>query len=280
MKTVLKWAGNKSRLMPQISTHFPHEFKAYVEPFAGAMGSFLNFDNLSDDTPVYLNDLNAELIELFETLKTHPELVVNVANSWARDSKTFYKIRAWDRDNILPTKSSIERAARTIYINKLCFNGLYRVNKKGYFNAPYGAERTTDLITVAGANAVADKLANATLTSFDYKRLLLSIPSGSLVYIDPPYISKKDPNIPYSGYFGNFTLSDQSELRDIAYELYENGHSVFVSNSWCDTSLELYDDFEIREIHSSTSIAARGSGRGKTKEMLAFLIPEKEDEST
>ena len=137
-RTILKWAGNKSKVMPNIIPYFPSEFGAYVEPFAGALGSFLNSGVDVKEHPTYLNDLNEEVITLYELFRKDWSRVMHIANGLGRDSKSFYEIRAWDREASWPTRDKWEKAARTVYLNKQAFNGLYRTNKNtGFFNTPY-----------------------------------------------------------------------------------------------------------------------------------------------
>tara|TARA_B100000287_G_scaffold353455_1_gene343273 strand:+ start:51 stop:884 length:834 start_codon:yes stop_codon:yes gene_type:complete len=273
-KTILKWAGNKTKVMPAIINYFPENYSDYIEPFAGALGSFLNSGVTINNHEVYLNDLNEEIINLFLLMRTDCKLIVDKANSLPRDKESYYEIRNWDRLDNWKNRNKIEKAARTIYLNKLCFNGLYRINpKKGYFNTPYGSHRKSDLLSIKDANKFVIATKNVNFSSedcFDFARKNYN--SNSLFYFDPPYVNPKEPKKEFGGYLGGFGWQEQLNLRDLCLELYENGHNVIISNAYCKETQELYNNFTQNTVKAPRSISRNASGRKPVLEMLATLI--------
>ena len=275
-KTILKWAGNKTKVMPSIIKYFPHNYSDYVEPFAGALGSFLNSGVSIKEHDVYLNDLNKEIIDLFVLMRSNCQDIVDKANTLPRDKESYYEIRNWDRLDSWENRNKIDKSARTIYLNKLCFNGLYRINpKKGYFNTPYGSHRKSDLVSVKDANGFVDATKHVRFSSedcFDFARK--DYKPNSLFYFDPPYVNTKDPKKEFGGYLGGFGWQEQLKLRDLCVELYEKGHNVIVSNAMCKETQDLYNTFHKQTVKAPRSISRKADGRKPVYEILGLLIHE------
>lgn len=273
-KTILKWAGNKSKVMKDIIGHFPEDFGDYVEPFAGACGSFINSKVCSNSHNVYLNDANNELINLFELFQQDREKIIKLANSWGKKKQDYLRIREWDKLDDWSKKDKWEKAARTVYLNKLCFNGLFRVNNKsGHFNVPYAAERKSDIIVKEEADSFYDAIKNVDFSSDDYKSFINNrkFKENSLFYFDPPYVDIKNPDKGFEGYLCNFSLSEQIELINLAEHLYSEGHTVVISNSFCRTTQLLYRHHKTYKINVNRSIAAKKESRGKVEEIVVLL---------
>ena len=275
-KTILKWAGNKSRVMASIQEYFPDaaDIECYCEPFAGALGSYIN-SSFTNHKHVYLNDLNKEVINLYEVTRTDPGSLMELANSYQKDKVTYYEIREWDRNPNWSGATKLKRAARTVYLNKLCFNGLYRVNKNtGYFNVPYASERKSPVIPIDVLTQFNEKIKNVNFSSDDYEKVCLDVLDKNLgktlFYFDPPYVDIKDPTKDFQGYMSNFTFKDQERLVDLAKLIKAKGHFVYLSNSYCDATLELYKDFTVEEIEVRRNISAKASSRGIVKEIVAY----------
>lgn len=273
-KTILKWAGNKTKVMPQIIRYFPNNFSNYIEPFAGALGSFLHSSVSTATHEVYLNDLNSEIIDLFLYMKSNYKEIVEKANSLPRDKDSFYEIRGWDRLECWEKRDKIEKAARTIYLNKLCFNGLYRTNpKKGYFNTPYGTHRKNDLLSLEDAKLFVEAIKEVNFSSqccFEFSKRKYK--QNSLFYFDPPYVDSKNPKKEFGGYIGGFGWEEQVKLRNLAFELYESGHNVILSNTLCNEIQELYKSFKQEIVIAPRSISRKSSGRKPVEEILCMLI--------
>jgi len=265
--TPLKYAGNKRKIAPAISAHFDWDcITRYAEPFAGALGSAVNV-GVPNNVEVFLSDANTELCLFYQMWMTRPKAVQELANSWPTDETTYYNIRAWDRDN--RTRTPLQWAARTLYLNKRGFNGLYRLNAKGQCNVPWGRntnakpinaidKRFIDFCKRAGGVQCAD--------AFD---VINGCGAGDLIYCDPPYVPVTDPLKRFGGYVGAFGYQEQVRLRDVLLSAVDRGARVACSNSWCPTTLELYDGFELHQITAPRSISCKANGRQPVVELLA-----------
>ena len=272
-RTILKWAGNKSKVMPNIIPYFPSEFGAYVEPFAGALGSFLNSGVDVKEHPTYLNDLNEEVITLYELFRKDWSRVMHIANGLGRDSKSFYEIRAWDREASWPTRDKWEKAARTVYLNKQAFNGLYRTNKNtGFFNTPYCKKaKKGDLVNEQVALSFVEAIENVQFYNESFETFLeKDFGENVLFYFDPPYVNLKNPNSHFEGYQCKFGLAEQIELEEWMEILSSKGHTVVTSNSHCPTTTSLYRRYQTHTIQVRRSIASKASSRGMVDEIIAI----------
>jgi DNA adenine methylase len=266
----LKWAGGKRKLLPVLKQFIPQEISAYYEPFVGA-GALL-FE-LQPDYAV-INDSNPELINCYRVIRDNPAgLLASCADHQRRNSKEYYyHIRALDRTNHWSALSPVARAARILYLNKTCFNGLFRVNNKGQFNVPYGNYKSP---TVADANviyAVSAYLNTAKVKIYhgDFITPLSGAKPGAFIYFDPPYhpISKTSSFTSYSK--DDFGEAEQVRLRDLCNDLHDQGCKILLSNSSADLIKKLYSDrrYTIIEVDAARSINVVGSKRGKIKELL------------
>ena len=269
-KTILKWAGNKTKVMSEIVKQFPNQYSRYLEPFAGSLGSFLQFNPSS---PVHLNDLNSEIINLFECVKENYELVVSLANQMDKSKENYYLVRNQDRTPGWLSTNKFVRAARTIYLNKTCFNGLYRVNKQGFSNVPYGTPRKSNVLPLEEAKAFSEAIQKVNFTSLDYLSFLQIAKAGDLIYMDPPYVDTKDPLKEFNGYIGGFGWKQQLDLIEECKRLNSIGCAVVVSNSFCDATMELYTNagFDISFIQAPRYISCKKEGRKPVTEIVAKL---------
>lgn len=269
-KTILKWPGNKTKVMSEITKHFPSQYSRYLEPFAGSLGSFLQFN---PSCPVYLNDLNSEIINLFECVKKDYKTVVSLANQIDKSKQNYYIVRNQDRNpNWLATNKFLQ-AARTIYLNKTCFNGLYRVNKQGFSNVPYGTPRKGDVLPLSTAEAFSQAIQKVNFTSLDYLSFLQIAKADDLIYLDPPYVDIKDPLKEFNGYIGGFGWEQQLKLVEECKRLHSIGCKVVVSNSFCEATMNLYTNagFSISFIEAPRYISCKKEGRKPVTEIVAKL---------
>ena len=187
----VKWVGGKRGLLSQIIPLIPKEFNNYFEPFVGGGALFFELYSLGllKDKKVYLFDINSELINAYNIVKNSPsELIKNLKEFKEKHSKEFYyEIRAWDRDESFLQRSEIERASRFIYLNKTCFNGLYRVNSKGYHNVPIGSYKNPNICDELVIYNASEALQNAIILNSSYKDVILHVKENDFVYFDPPY---------------------------------------------------------------------------------------------
>ena len=178
-KAFLRWAGSKKRLIPKISPYWGEGFTRYVEPF---MGSATLFFAINPPKAV-LSDINPDLVEAFCAIRDHPRAVYNRLTNLPLGETAYYRIRKEDSSRLSP----LDRVARFIYLNRFCFNGLYRTNMKGNFNVPYASSKTGRLPVWDDLFKAAKVLSNAKISSGDFEEALQNVRAGDFVYMDPPY---------------------------------------------------------------------------------------------
>lgn len=272
IKPFLKWAGGKRQLLPRLREYFPESYNTYYEPFVGA-GAVL-FD-LKPQNAV-INDNNAELINLYNVIKDKNKIekLISHLETHENTEKYFYDIRSWDREDDYHQIDDYIRASRFIYLNKTCYNGLYRVNSKGYFNVPFGNYKNPDYQNADVLRAVHHYLHDNDIyiTNADFEEAVKDAKENDFVYFDPPYdpISKTSAFTSYTK--DNFGDAEQERLRDLFIQLYKKGCYVLLSNSNTEFINKLYDypGIEIIEVEANRNINSKGDGRGKIKEVLVI----------
>lgn len=268
----VKWVGGKRGLLSQILPLIPKEFNNYFEPFVGGGALFFELYSLGllKDKKVYLFDINAELINAYNIVKNSPsELIKDLREFKEKHSKEFYyEVRAWDRDESFSQRSEIERASRFIYLNKTCFNGLYRVNSKGYHNVPIGHYKNPNICDELVIYSASEALQKTTILNASYKDVILHVKKNDFVYFDPPYYPLT-PTSSFTSYSEfNFLDKEQIELFEVFKKLDKKDVFAVHSNSDTDFIKNLYDEFHIEEIQANRFINSKSSGRGKISEIL------------
>ena len=262
----LKWAGGKRQLLPEIKKYIPDNINTYYEPFIGAGAVFLDLQ----PSKAVINDINYELINCYKVIRDKPEELILELSKFKNTEEDFYRIRNWDKEENYKKRSDAEKAARTIYLNKTCFNGLYRVNSKGFFNVPYGKYKNPAFVNKENIDNLSKylKSADITLLNKDFEEVLKDADKGDFVYFDPPYfpLNKTSSFTSYSK--DGFTEKDQIRLKEKIDELTDNGVLCLVSNSCCDFIKDLYKKYEIIEISAKRNINSEGSKRQPVKEVL------------
>lgn len=271
----LKWAGGKGQLLREIRKYVPREFGTYFEPFVGA-GAVL-FD-LQPPRAV-INDANEELINCYRVVKSNAEELIRLAAEHERnDSKDYFnRLRELDRGKPgLRALTPEARAARVLYLNKTCFNGLFRVNRSGQFNAPYGKrDKRPQIVNPEVVRAVSRYLneARVKIRSGDFTGAVGDARAGDFIYFDPPYHPVSD-SASFTGYAaGGFGEGEQKALKRLCDELSERGCHVLLSNSATDFIRELYGDenrYAVAEVQARRNINSVGTRRGKVGELLIF----------
>jgi DNA adenine methylase len=265
-KPFLKWAGGKSNLLKQYEPLFPKWSGDYFEPFIGSGAVFFFLSARQEARKYYLSDLNREIVDAFCAVRDDVEEVIRLLSKHQKlhSKDYFYQVRALVPGN-LPT---LERAARTIYLNKTCFNGLYRVNKKGEFNVPMGNYKKPSILQVETLKIASRALARADLAAGHYSGLVEKAQAGDFIYLDPPYhpLSK---TAMFTNYVAEaFDEKDQMELSQVATTLSEKGCLFMESNSNTDFVKDLYKDFKIQEVLARRSINREKSKRGVITELV------------
>ncbi|MEM9905486.1 MAG: DNA adenine methylase [Cyanobacteria bacterium P01_D01_bin.44] len=259
----LKWAGGKARLIPQYLPHLPQRFDTYHEPFLG--GGALFFHLAPQLKSAYLSDLNPELVNVYKCVRDCLEDVLACLEEHQRRhcQQHYYSVRA-QRD-LCP----IQRAARLIYLNKTCYNGLYRENQQGHFNVPMGRYKNPKICNpeLLAATSRALQIAEIEQRTFEAAATLAK-GADDFVYFDPPYhpISDTSSFTAYSRF--SFKATDQERLRVTFTQLAERGVSVLLSNSDCEFVRNLYEGFTIHPITAARAINSNARKRGKIGEVL------------
>lgn len=263
----VKWAGGKKQLLNEIEKHIPQQFSRYYEPFVG--GGAVLF-RLQPKRAV-INDSNEELSNLYTVIKEFPEELIENLRQHKNEEEYFYQIRGVDREQEkYQALTNIERASRNIFLNKTCFNGLFRVNSKGHFNTPFGRYKKPNIVNDITIRAVANYLSSndIQILNSDYKKSLSNITKDDFVYFDPPY----DPvsvSSNFTGYTKNgFDKSSQGELKKTCDMLNEKGIKFLLSNSSTEFIRDLYKEYNIFSIKAKRAINAKGDGRGEITEVL------------
>lgn len=268
---VLKWVGGKRQLLKEILPLIPKDISAYYEPFVG--GGAVLF--ALQPKKAIINDYNAELINVYQVIMNDHDNLIKILETHEEknSSEFFYKIREIDRSYEYKNLTDVERAARIIYLNKTCYNGLYRVNQAGQFNSPYGKYKNPNIVNSPAIKALHDYFINSniTITSGDYKDTLKEIKAKtrSFVYLDPPYYPLSSSSS-FTGYTENgFDEEQQIELKNECVKLNKKGIKFLLSNSSCDFIEELYkNDFNIKIIKAKRVLNSDGNKRGEIDEVL------------
>lgn len=261
--------GGKRQLLAKIKARLPARYTNYYEPFVG--GGALLFD-LQPQHAV-INDRNTDLIRVYQVIKDQPEKLIENLQTHKNEAAYFYNMRALDRKPDFDELSAVEKAARVIYLNKTCFNGLYRVNNAGEFNAPFGGYKNPNIVNITTIRAVSNYLnkAKIVILNRDFEAVLKNIRgSSNFIYLDPPYdpVSK---SANFTGYNqGGFGKNEQVRLRDLCNRLNGRGVKFLLSNSATDFIKDLYRDYTIETIKAVRAINSDGAKRGAVNEMLIY----------
>jgi DNA adenine methylase len=273
-KPCLKWAGGKRQLLPEIRKHLPKNLGSlrYYEPFIGAGALF--FDR--QPRKAVINDNNIDLILTYETIRDHVDELITalLAHRAQYNEEYYYQVREQDRNReAYAALSTVEKASRFIYLNKTCYNGLYRVNSQGMFNVPFGRYTNPAICDEPVIRAIhryfCHENTEIDICHGDFAIVVADAGRNSFIYFDPPYHSPDNTN--FTGYQASgFGDAEQERLRDIFVERTEAGAKCLLSNS--DTSFirELYcdDRFDIISVKAKRAINSDSAGRGEVDEVL------------
>jgi DNA adenine methylase len=271
-KPFIKWAGGKRGLITQLFERFPTEFNNYHEPFLGGGAVFFELYSrgMLNDKKVYLSDINLELINAYNVVKKNPnELIANLKIYKEKHNKDFYyQIRALDRTDEFENISNLDRATRFIYLNKTCFNGLYRVNSKGYFNTPIGSYKNPNIADEETILNASKALQNVIIKNQSFDKINRNVNSNDFIYLDPPYYPLTK-TASFTAYDEN-TFSDekQKQLFDLFTKLHNKKCVVMKSNSNTNFIKDLYQKYTIDFVQANRFINSKGNGRNKINEVL------------
>lgn len=267
-KPFVKWAGGKRQILDKLKQHIPTNYNCYYEPFIG--GGALFFE-LSPKKAI-INDSNQELMNVYQVLCDHNKYtkMCKVLNQYEANhsEEQYYEIRNKDKEKSFTKLSDYKKAARTIYLNKSCFNGLYRVNSKGQFNVPFNKNKNVN--TYDGENLLTIhmffSMNDITIQNVDFEESVQTAQKGDFVYFDPPYDSDTSTFNSYTE--EGFGKEEQRRLAKVFKELDERGVYVMLSNHNTLLVNELYKDYNIHIIEAKRSINSKGSKRGNVEEVI------------
>lgn len=256
----LKWAGGKRALLPDLIPAMPASYGEYYEPFVGGGALFFALE----PSRAFLNDANEELVNCYAVVRDRVDDLLSALAGHRNTEAHFLHVRAQPPEDL----DAVGRAARFVYLNRTCFNGLYRVNRRGEFNTPYAGYRNPTLVPEALLRAASAALQSVTLTVGSYLDACMSAGHGDLVYLDPPYVPVGEFADFRRYHREQFREEDHEELARLFKDLDARGCHVRLSNSYTPWVLELYADWNIRTVTARRAINSDGAGRGPVREVI------------
>lgn len=265
-KPFLKWSGGKQRLLPELSRWLPPRGRL-IEPFVGAGSVFLALEYES----YVINDANSDLVAVWAALQDRPREFIETAATFFREenrcASAYLRLRAQFNDET----DRFERAVLVPYLNRFGFNGLFRVNRAGRFNVPYGQPASVPHFPFEEMQAAHVKLKRTTILSGGFEFAVEQAGVGDVLYCDPPYLDSAH-GTSFTGYSSaGFTLEDHEALREAALRAVSRGATVVISNHDTPQTRDLYQHWHIETLSVRRSIAAKASSRGKARELLAVM---------
>lgn len=268
VRPFLKWAGGKRQLLPEIKNYVPKKYNTYYEPFLGGGAILFNLQPKN----ATINDSNTELINCYEVIRDSLEELIEDLKKHENNESYYYEMRELDRTTTYKDNyDKIKRASRILYLNKTCYNGLFRVNSQGQFNVPFGRYKNPNILDEAVLRAVNKYLNNNKVKIFntDFEKAVLDAKKGDFVYLDPPY----DPvsnTASFTGYDVNgFDKEEQRRLKSVFDDLTSRGCQALLSNADTDFIIKLYGSrYKIEKISATRAINSNALKRGKITEVL------------
>lgn len=271
-RPIVKWAGGKSKLLGALLPRVPTNIRTYAEPFAGGAALFFALaseaagrkQNRRRFERAILWDQNPELVACYRAVRDDVAGVIGALEGYRYDRELFYAVREQDTSEM----SDVERGARFIFLNRTCFNGLWRVNARGKFNVPFGRYDDPKILDREALLAAAKALAGVEIGCGDFAAATRGLGAGDFVYFDPPYdpASKTSDFTSYAS--GGFSYEEQKRLADEMRRLRREGALVLLSNADTEAMRELYFDFEVASVEAPRSINSNGARRGMAPELL------------
>ena len=256
----MKWVGGKRALLPQLEALFPQRFDRYFEPFVGGGAVFFH---LQPET-AHLSDYNDELITTYRMVRDEVDALIEHLRTHSNDPEYYYAMRAQDPAEL----DDLECASRMIFLNRTCFNGLYRVNSKGTFNVPFGKHKNPTICNEQGLRAASEALRGVTFAQEPYMAVLERAKAGDFIYFDPPYHPLTETANFTSYTPGSFSARDQQDLAETFIALANRGCKVMLSNSDTEFIRELYSAFHIEKVMAPRMVNRDASKRGPVAEVV------------
>lgn len=273
MEPILKWAGGKRQLLAEITRIIPKERlidHSFFEPFVGGGSVFLHYEH----SKAVVNDYNSELMNIYCVIRDEPlELIKQLREHKEKHCREYYySVREWDRTKEYTYRTNVEKAGRIVYLNRTCFNGLYRVNAQGFFNVPMGRYVNPDIVPEERILAMSRYLneAKVTLMCGDFADAVIEAKEGDVVYFDPPYDYETDGFTAYTA--GDFSRDDLIRLKNLCDDLIDRGCTILVSNNETDFVKEIFNGpkYICKTVLAKRMINCNGKRRNEVKEVLIY----------
>ena len=278
-KPFIKWVGGKGKLVPELVASLPKQFGNYFEPFVGGGAFFLSLKQLDKISTASINDINSKLILAYLQIQQNPNELITLLKgietkykklSNEEQKEYFYQIRKKYNEEVL---DDIHTAAYLIFLNKTCFNGMYRENSKGQYNIPFGDQKNPTICDKENILSVSECLKNTKIANKSFDEVVEDCKEGDLIYFDPPYYPTNITSN-FTSYNKNcFGPKEQELLRDVFVKLAKKGCFVMLSNSNTSFIEELYEGYHFSQIYAARSINSKGDKRGKVKELIITSYP-------
>ena len=251
-------------MIAEIKENFPQDFNNYFEPFVG--GGALFFDLARPKA--HINDFNPDLVNVYKVVRDEPEALISSLKRHHNTPEHYYKVRALDRTSKFAKLTPVQKASRFVYLNKTGFNGLYRVNRDGQNNVPFGRYKNPKIVDGENILACSKLLRKTTITQGDFEQIKSKVKRGDLVYFDPPYVplSKTSNFTSYTS--AGFGPREQWRLRQFCDYLNKIGAYFILSNSSANEVKEIYKEYRVKSVSANRAINCKGDGRGKIKELI------------
>ncbi len=263
----LKWAGGKKRLLPVILPRLPARIRTFHEPFVGGGAVFFALAEARRFERAVISDKNADLVNLYRVVRDRPHQLCAQMQPHAEragDEAWFYLVRAQNPADL----SSVERAARFLFLNRTCFNGLYRVNRSGAFNVPFGRYKNPKVLDPDRIEAASRALRGVEIRCQDFEAVADEIGPGDAVYFDPPYVPVSQTASFHHYHAEAFGAEAQGRLLATLRRCWERGAVAVLSNSDCEFTRGLYAGLEVEVVLAPRAINSDPSGRGLVQELL------------
>lgn len=263
-KPFLKWPGGKRQLLRELLRHMPKKYGRFFEPFVGGGALFFSVKPEYG----YISDINPELINAYEVVQNNVEELIESLKKHKNTEKYFYQMRDADRSEEYRYWSKVEKASRLIYLNKTCFNGLYRMNADGHFNVPYGFYKNPHIVDEHNLIACSVLLKKTEIAIASFEAVEKKARKGDFVYFDPPYVPLNKTSSFTKYYKDDFDLDAQFVLRELCDKLAGKGVLFMLSNSYTETVRELYKNYHVKVVRANRAINCKADGRGKINELI------------
>ena len=263
-KPFIKWAGGKRQIIKELTDSLPKNYNRYFEPFIGGGALFFAIRPKN----AYISDINPELINLYNTVKNNTHSLIKDLLRYKNTETEFYRIRNLDRTPDYKNLTNIEKAGRFIYLNKTCYNGLYRTNSKGQFNAPYGFYKNPNIIDEQNLKICSELLKETEIGLSDFSNIENKIKTHDFVYFDPPYIPINKTSSFTKYYKDDFNTGSQIKLKELCDRLNKKNIYFMLSNSYNETALNLYKEYNIKKINAIRAINCKADKRGTINELI------------